>query len=571
MKNFLEKIKKNKEIIFIIGLLVIASFLRFYHLDRADITNDASMYSFRSIGYLDYTVSNIQTTPLNWFGHFHWWSKLSFHDAPPLVFIIQYFFFKIFGINLFAARLPFVIFGILTVLVFYFLVKNLYDKKIAVLASVFLAVDAYHTLSSQSGLLEPILLFFMILSLLYFYKGFKDSKYFIYSAIFFGLSMLSKYLALSIVPAFILLIILNKNRWQILKDKKLYLAILIFLIIISPLVIYNFKMLRSRGHFDMQLAFLLSQKQEDWTSISSRQAGANLRADFFGFFEAIKNSSVIIYWLFLISLVYFLIKLIFYKERKHLFLGLVLFSLLIFFTLIGSSARYLAILPPFVCLVIAIFLFDSIKEFPKLKYCVFGLIGILLIYLIIFNLNSNQVFPWGKNNFAYSSYREDNWGYNNLERYWLSKYPGVEKTEPAKIKKINDVFLADNLDKIPEILKGNLLVFDDRMNWFAKEWYIYRWLIYYRAPFLSSDEFVTLAKESWGVNLLNSLGARNLLFIKATKNTFLDPGEANLSTTADLIEEKLSEQQIKPIDIIYNPKGEEAFKIYKIPHLIRKN
>lgn len=588
------------------GLLLVAAFFRFYHLERADMINDASTYAFRSIGYTDILMSDIQTTPLKWFGYAPSWSKLSFHDAPPLVFLIQHCFFNILGVNLTTARLPFVIFGILTVLVFYFFAKELYGRKTAFLASLFLAVDAYHTLSSQSGLLEPILLFFVILGLWFFKKGLADSKYLILAGLFFGLSLLCKYLALFLPLFFLFVVFSDKKYRRIFRQKNFYLALIVFLIVVSPLLVYNYQMHQTRGHFDMQLALLLGQKQQDWTSISGRQIGASINQNFFGFFEAVKNSSVIVYWLFLIGLFYILIspvrksgvlnptaffkkeaprkkpevlwnwlfngvKIIFYREKKHLFLGLILMSLLAFFGLVGSSARYLAILPPFVFLVAAVFLMDLAKEFRKIKYCIFTLIGVLIIYLAVFNFNSNQFAPIGKVNLAYSAYREDNWGYNQLEKYWTAKYPGIYQLPPVKIKKIDDTELGKNMPQIPELFRNNLLVYDGKMNWFAKEWYIYRWLVYWRAPFVSTDEFTELASREGGIEFLNSLSGKNLIFIKATEKSFLDPGENNVSVSAEFIEKRLLEQNFKPIDVIYNPKGEEAFRIYKIPQLIKKN
>lgn len=563
-------IQKHQEIIFLIGLLLIASFFRFYQLERADMTNDASTYAFRSIGYTDILMSDIQTTPLKWFGYMPSWSKLSFHDAPPLIFLIQHLFFKILGVNLLVARLPFAIFGILTVLVFYFFVKELYGRKPAFLASLFLAIDAYHTLSSQSGLLEPILLFFVILGLWFLKKGLADSKYLIVAALFFGLSLLCKYLALFLLLAFFLIFIFGKNFKKFLSDWKFYTAVLVFLVVISPLVIYNVEMYQARGHLDMQLALLFGQKQQDWTSISNRQVGVNISQNFFTFFAVVKNSSIVVYWLFLISLFYLLVKIIFYRQKRHFFLGLVLLSLFIFFSLVGAGARYLAILPPFVFLVIAIFLIDLTEEFKKLKYYVFGLIGILIIYLAVFNLNSNQFMPFGKADLTYSSYREDNWGYNQLEKYWTAKYTGIYQLKQAKIKKIDDTELGKNMEQIPELVRDNLLVYDSRMNWFAKEWYIYRWIVYWRVPFVSTDEFTDLASQEGGIEFLNSLSSKNLIFIKATEKSFLDQAESNVSQSAEFMEHRLLEQNFKPMDIIYNPKGEEAFRIYKIQQLIKK-
>ena len=78
-------------------ILLLAFVLIFFRLTRPDMMSDDAHYSFRSIFYLDFLASQKQTTPLQWFGEILSWSKLSFHDAPPMIFFIQHAFFEIFG------------------------------------------------------------------------------------------------------------------------------------------------------------------------------------------------------------------------------------------------------------------------------------------------------------------------------------------------------------------------------------------------------------------------------------------------------------------------------------------
>ena len=77
----------------ILGLIVcLAGFFRLFRIARADMVTDAAHYAFRAIGYLDYVSINTQTSPIVWFDFMPWWSFLSFHDHPGLVFLIQHFF-----------------------------------------------------------------------------------------------------------------------------------------------------------------------------------------------------------------------------------------------------------------------------------------------------------------------------------------------------------------------------------------------------------------------------------------------------------------------------------------------
>src|SRR3989338_10552223 len=130
---------------------VLSAALIFFNITRADIQTDDAMYSFRATGYLDYVASQLQTTPLQWFESLAWWSHLSFHDAPPLVFLIQFIFFALFGVSTFVAKFPFALAGLGSVVVLYMLARRLYDADVAFVASIMLAVSSYHVWASRVG------------------------------------------------------------------------------------------------------------------------------------------------------------------------------------------------------------------------------------------------------------------------------------------------------------------------------------------------------------------------------------------------------------------------------------
>src|SRR4030042_5715050 len=102
-------LKKDKILILII---LISCLFIFYGLTTHDSMSDESHYSFRAIGYFDYMSSQLQTTPYQWFEKVPGWVKLGFHDHPYLGFLIQHIFFKILGVSLLVARLPFALAGV---------------------------------------------------------------------------------------------------------------------------------------------------------------------------------------------------------------------------------------------------------------------------------------------------------------------------------------------------------------------------------------------------------------------------------------------------------------------------
>jgi 4-amino-4-deoxy-L-arabinose transferase-like glycosyltransferase len=72
---------------------------------------------------------------------------------------------KIFGLNEFATRFPSAFFGVLTVLMTYFLVKKIFDnsgnkESYALLTSFFLAISPWHIMLSRAAFEANVASFF---------------------------------------------------------------------------------------------------------------------------------------------------------------------------------------------------------------------------------------------------------------------------------------------------------------------------------------------------------------------------------------------------------------------------
>ena len=113
------------------SILILAFLLRFWGVWNQDIFGDEAADAFRSIGYIDYLGTNFQTQPIDWYktGPLPWWTKLSFHDFPPMAMIVQNIFFRIFGDSLSVARLPAVVLGVISVFLFYLIIKRLFSSE----------------------------------------------------------------------------------------------------------------------------------------------------------------------------------------------------------------------------------------------------------------------------------------------------------------------------------------------------------------------------------------------------------------------------------------------------------
>ncbi|MEK7501217.1 MAG: glycosyltransferase family 39 protein, partial [Patescibacteria group bacterium] len=260
-------IAKRTKII-LIAIAALAAFLRLAGLGSDELIFDEGLYAFRSIGYLDYLDSASQTTPVQWLqdSSLPGWLKLSFHDHPPLVFLVQHIFFKLFGDSLFVARLPSALGGIVSVFLFY-LIGNLIGSRFqsqlktksvgltaALIASISFALVSNSRLAMMEGILFPLIL----LNIYYFLRLLEDTRHWWKFGLTLGLCFLTKYVSFFLLPTYALYLLINKPR--LLKDKRLYLSLIIALMVFSPVIVYNIYSYKTFGHFDLQLAYLLGQK-----------------------------------------------------------------------------------------------------------------------------------------------------------------------------------------------------------------------------------------------------------------------------------------------------------------------
>jgi len=151
-------------------------------------------------------------------------------------------FIKILGLSEWGVRAPSVIMGFATIITLYFLVKEFFDRRVAAVAAVFLAISPWHLLYSRQANDAGILLPFIILGTLYFVKGVKEFKFLIFSAVLFALGIYTYAIASLFVPLFVLLLttIYRKKIFAYGVKRLAFLAIVPF-IILSPYIVQSMK------------------------------------------------------------------------------------------------------------------------------------------------------------------------------------------------------------------------------------------------------------------------------------------------------------------------------------------
>ncbi len=186
--------KKKISILVLSLILLVGGFLRLYSLTAHDMVADDALNSFRSIGYFDYLAAeDLQSTPVSWFEEKTWWQNLSFHDHPPLSFIIQNIFFNVFGNNVLAARLPFALSGIVTILLLYKIVHKIKNEAAALATAAIAAVANYSVWISRIGFIESLLIAVLLSAILAFLKAQENTKYYYLTGLLVGLGLVTKY------------------------------------------------------------------------------------------------------------------------------------------------------------------------------------------------------------------------------------------------------------------------------------------------------------------------------------------------------------------------------------------
>jgi len=178
-----------KKRVFLILVLFLAAFLRFYHLG----SNPPSLaWDEAALGYNAYSIGLTgkdefgRFLPIDYFA--------SFGDyKPPLYVYAAVLPIKILGLNEFAVRFPSAFFGVLTVFLTYFLVRLLFPKLkeswLPVLSALFLALSPWHTQLSRAAWEANLALFWVVLGAFLFLKSLDDQHWWlVFSALCFAAS-----------------------------------------------------------------------------------------------------------------------------------------------------------------------------------------------------------------------------------------------------------------------------------------------------------------------------------------------------------------------------------------------
>lgn len=220
-----------------IVLLAIGVFLRIWNLNHVPVSLfgdeiDAGLQSY-----------SILTTGNDYMGNPFPVMFRSFAEYRlPFLLYLNIPFIKIFGLNEWGVRIGSVLLGLISVYGMFLLSKELFGKRVAVIAALLLLYSPWHLIFARQANDPAMLMPFVLFGTLFFIKGSKEYKFLLYSAVTWGLGIYS-YATLSLfMPLFVLfLFIFYFDKLKGLGIKKLAFAAFLGLLVISPYLNESFK------------------------------------------------------------------------------------------------------------------------------------------------------------------------------------------------------------------------------------------------------------------------------------------------------------------------------------------
>lgn len=561
---------QNRNII-LTGILALAFVVRMIGLAGPDIYTDEVLYAFRAIENVDFDEAADQTTPLEWFDESRtqipdsipWWTSWSFHDHPPLFFWALNISITVFGENPYAVRLPSVLFGLLAVYAVYVIGKELANERAGLIASLLLAVTTNHLYISRIGLQESMLIALGLMGIASVLRAERNSKQYLIAAIYFGLAFLTKYNAV-LFMALAGVIVLARGI-KTLPIKKVLASAGIFIVVISPVLIYNIMLYRAVGHFDFQLSYVFNQHPEVWQVTPGKEIGSlAFRAQSL-FPNILRTNSP----LFLVLAVLGALALIaqkHYATRSRILLIAFPIVIMVYLVgMIGVSYRFITMLTPFFALLAGVGIAGATTRLPQKALIAIG--GVIVLVEIVYGLNTVALAsPYGSPVLTYAEKTHtelESTGYRALGEAIEKDLEGYRTAQAFSMKY---AFLTDIHERVideqsakglPQ--KSVVIVYDPDIHNLAQLWYLDRLNIYHAWPVLNIDQYAEYA----------SLNKLNFPEANFKEHIIIILGEGALSRRAESLNQSgeqmeaiLQSRGIAP-ERILAPSGVEAFRVYR--------
>ncbi|MBL7182819.1 MAG: glycosyltransferase family 39 protein [Anaerolineae bacterium] len=194
---------RKMELLLLALIVAVGAFLRFYRLLSVPVGlfGDEANNGLEAINVLEGKV-------LLPFG-------VGWGDNPMLFFYFVALFFKLFGVNVLAMKLVFVLMGIIAIPALYLLARQLFGPQTALISAALLAVSRWHVHFSRWAMQAVAITLWEVVAFYFLLRGLhtRRNRDFVLSAIALVLC-LNTYVSARIVPVIIVLYLLHRLVFQ---------------------------------------------------------------------------------------------------------------------------------------------------------------------------------------------------------------------------------------------------------------------------------------------------------------------------------------------------------------------
>jgi 4-amino-4-deoxy-L-arabinose transferase-like glycosyltransferase len=219
--------------VFFIFLLILIPFTS-VHADEGTHALLALFYKdmiVNILNNLDFSFEHMYDFGISYLVHY---PKLQVFYPPMYHLITGLIFYPLFGISIYTIRLVNVIMATLTIIVFYFVTKKIFNPKTSLISTVLFSLLPITIKIGRMAMMEFTTFLFLLLSLYFYLETFqkKQIKYYILTAIFVFLALMSKRAAFFLIPIYSLHILYRKE----IKEFMIFI-ILVFVLSVPYLLL----------------------------------------------------------------------------------------------------------------------------------------------------------------------------------------------------------------------------------------------------------------------------------------------------------------------------------------------
>jgi len=236
MNKFKEFIFKNKFNILITAILILGILVRIIGITEfpQGLNQDEASSGYEAYAILTEGMDrNGKLLPV----HFISWGS----GQNVLYSYIMIPFILIFGLTELAVRLPMAIIGCISLILTYFTLRRVKDKKFAAVGLAFLAICPWHIMKSRWGLESNLFPDLILIAVYFIIKAIDNKKmYNLYIAsVIFGLSAYSYGTAYFFLPVFLIILLIYLVRNKHITMKNAVISFIIVSFIALPMVLFT--------------------------------------------------------------------------------------------------------------------------------------------------------------------------------------------------------------------------------------------------------------------------------------------------------------------------------------------